>query len=118
MAGCVAAHEDAHFDGRTGLRFRAGRHDLPDDRGAGTSVMGKAANHYLVFETAGGFCGIAWNDVGITRFQLPTHSAAATERNLLRRLPGANPAWPPPLWREAVGRGDALFRGETWIWRA
>jgi methylated-DNA-[protein]-cysteine S-methyltransferase len=27
--------------------------------------------HYLVFETAGGFCGIAWSDAGITRFQLP-----------------------------------------------
>ena len=34
--------------------------------------MGQAAHHYLIFETAGGFCGIAWNDAGITRFQLPT----------------------------------------------
>ncbi|MBV9637464.1 MAG: cysteine methyltransferase, partial [Methylobacteriaceae bacterium] len=42
--------------------------------------MGQAAQHYLIFETAGGFCGIAWNDVGITRFQLPTRSAEATER--------------------------------------
>jgi len=36
--------------------------------------MGQAAHHYLIFETAGGFCGIAWNDAGITRFQLPTKS--------------------------------------------
>jgi hypothetical protein len=34
--------------------------------------MGQAAHHYLIFETAGGFCGIAWNDAGIMRFQLPT----------------------------------------------
>jgi methylated-DNA-[protein]-cysteine S-methyltransferase len=37
--------------------------------------MGRAGPQYLIFETAGGFCGIAWNDVGITRFQLPTKSA-------------------------------------------
>jgi methylated-DNA-[protein]-cysteine S-methyltransferase len=37
-------------------------------------VMGKAPHHYLIFETTGGFCGIAWNNVGITRFQLPTSS--------------------------------------------
>ncbi|MBV9219975.1 MAG: cysteine methyltransferase, partial [Methylobacteriaceae bacterium] len=58
--------------------------------------MGQAAQHYLIFETAGGFCGIAWNDVGITRFQLPTRSAEATERMLLRRLPGAEPGAPTP----------------------
>jgi len=39
--------------------------------------MGQTAHRYLIFETAGGFCGIAWNDVGITRFQLPTKSAEA-----------------------------------------
>ena len=37
--------------------------------------MGQAAHHYLIFETRGGFCGIAWNNVGITRFQLPAKSA-------------------------------------------
>jgi len=37
--------------------------------------MGQEMHHYLMFETAGGFCGIAWNNVGITRFQLPTKSA-------------------------------------------
>jgi len=40
--------------------------------------MGRTAHHYLMFETAGGFCGIAWSSVGITRFQLPTRSAKAT----------------------------------------
>lgn len=42
-------------------------------------------NHYHIFETARGFCGIAWSDAGITRFQLPTRSAESTERLLLRR---------------------------------
>ena len=56
--------------------------------------MDRAAQYYFIFETAGGFCGIAWNNVGITRFQLPTKSAAATERLLLRRAPGAESAEP------------------------
>jgi hypothetical protein len=30
----------------------------------------QAAHSYLIFETAAGFCGVAWNSAGITRFQL------------------------------------------------
>jgi methylated-DNA-[protein]-cysteine S-methyltransferase len=46
--------------------------------------MSQATHHYHVFETASGFCGIAWNGAGITRFQLPARTAEATERNLRR----------------------------------
>lgn len=51
--------------------------------------MGHTARHYLIFETASGFCAIAWSASGVTRFQLPTKSAEATERLLVRRAPGA-----------------------------
>ena len=51
--------------------------------------MGQAAHHYQVFETASGFCGIAWNGVGITHLRLPTKSAETAERGLQRRVPGA-----------------------------
>ncbi len=54
------------------------------------------ADSYAVFETALGFCGIAWSDNGITRFQLPTEYAAASERLLLRRMSGAKVAEPTP----------------------
>jgi methylated-DNA-[protein]-cysteine S-methyltransferase len=74
--------------------------------------MGQTAHHYLIFETAGGFCGIAWSDVGITRFQLPTRSAEATERMLLRRLPGAVPGAPTPEVAEAVAAVKRYFAGE------
>ena len=74
--------------------------------------MGQSAHRYLIFETAGGFCGIAWNDVGITRFQLPTRSAEATERLLLRRAPGAEPAAPTPEVAEAVAAVQRYFAGE------
>jgi methylated-DNA-[protein]-cysteine S-methyltransferase len=60
--------------------------------------MDQTAHRYLIFETAGGFCGIAWNDVGIMRFQLPTKSAEASERALLRRAPGIKPGMPQRRW--------------------
>ena len=74
--------------------------------------MGQTAHHYLIFETAGGFCGIAWNEVGITHFQLPTRSAEATERNLLRRMPGVKPGTPTPEVTEAVAAVKRYFEGE------
>jgi len=74
--------------------------------------MGQTAHHYLIFETAGGFCGIAWNDVGITRFQLPTKSAEATERLLLRRVTGAETGAPTPEVAEAVAAVKRYFAGE------
>ena len=68
--------------------------------------------HYLIFEAASGFCGIAWSGVGITRFQLPARSAEATERNLRRRLPGAEPGAPTPQVLEAVASVKRHFEGE------
>jgi len=74
--------------------------------------MGETANQYLIFETAGGFCGIAWNGVGIKRFQLPAPTAEATQRNLLRRLPGAQPGTPTAEVAEAVVAAKRYFDGE------
>jgi methylated-DNA-[protein]-cysteine S-methyltransferase len=74
--------------------------------------MGQTAHHYLIFETAGGFCGIAWNNVGITRFQLPTRSAEAAERTLLRRVPDAERGAPTPEVVEAVAAVKRYFEGE------
>jgi methylated-DNA-[protein]-cysteine S-methyltransferase len=74
--------------------------------------MARTVQNYHIFETAGGFCGIAWNNVGITRFQLPTKSAEATERLLLRRIQGAEPAPPTPEITEAVAAVKRYFDGE------
>ncbi len=74
--------------------------------------MGQMAQYYLIFETAGGFCGIAWNEIGITRFQLPTQSAEATERLMRRRVPGAEPGTPTPEVAEAVAAVKRYFAGE------
>ncbi len=69
-------------------------------------------HHYSIFETAAGFCGIAWNDVGITRFQLPAKTAEAVERLLRRRLPSAEPGAPPPAVAEAIAAAKRYFAGE------
>jgi methylated-DNA-[protein]-cysteine S-methyltransferase len=70
------------------------------------------SQHYLVFETALGFCAIAWNDKGVVRFRLPEPNAEATEQALLRRLPDATPAAPPPAIAEAVAAAQAYFSGQ------
>lgn len=67
---------------------------------------------YLVFETACGFCAIAWNGIGIVRFQLPAHNADATERNLRQRLPDAAPGTPPPDVAEVIEAARRYFAGE------
>ena len=74
--------------------------------------MGQAAHHYLIFETRGGFCGIAWNNAGITRFQLPGKSAEGAQRMLLRRAPGAKPGAPTPEVAGAVAAVKRYFEGE------
>lgn len=71
-----------------------------------------AIHRYTIFETQGGFCGIAWNDVGITRFQLPTADEAATERLFLRRLPKAERGTPPPHIEDAIAATKRYFAGE------
>jgi methylated-DNA-[protein]-cysteine S-methyltransferase len=75
--------------------------------------MGSSEQRYAVFETASGFCGIAWNGVGITRFRLPERSAEAAERDLRRRLPGAVAAAPPPEVAEVIAAAKRYFAGET-----
>src|SRR5262249_45730659 len=75
----------ARLQSKNPVEFPPGRYELDYGSKREGYTMDQAAHHYLIFETGGGFCGIAWNDAGITRFQLPAKSAEATERSLLRR---------------------------------
>ena len=68
--------------------------------------------HYLIFDTQGGPCGIAWTAAGVVRFQLPGEDAATTRRLLLRHLPEAEAAEPPPAVRQAVAAAQRYFAGE------
>ena len=71
-----------------------------------------AAQHYHVFETAMGFCAIAWSDAGVARFQLPTKTAEATERLVRRRASGAEPGAPPEDIAAVVEAAKRYFAGE------
>jgi methylated-DNA-[protein]-cysteine S-methyltransferase len=75
-------------------------------------AMSDAGQRYQVFETANGFCGIAWNDVGITRFRLPDASADAARRNLLRHLPDAQAGEPPQPVADVIAAAKRYFAGE------
>jgi methylated-DNA-[protein]-cysteine S-methyltransferase len=74
--------------------------------------MGQSAHRYHIFETASGFCAIAWNGVGITSFRLPSRTAEAAERSLLRRLAGAEPGVPPQQVAQVVVAAKRYFEGE------
>ena len=47
--------------------------------------MSSAVRHTLL-DTPLGWIGLAWNDAGVVRLQLPAADRAATERALLKRL--------------------------------
>jgi methylated-DNA-[protein]-cysteine S-methyltransferase len=67
----------------------------------------------VIFDTTLGFAGIAWNETGVTRFQLPSAKAETTTRNLLRKAPDAEAAEPPPHIAQTVEAAKRYFAGET-----
>jgi methylated-DNA-[protein]-cysteine S-methyltransferase len=101
-----------HTESKNPVELPACPHEFDGRSKCEGEVTGQTARHYLIFETVGGFCGIAWNNLGITRFQLPTKSAEAAERTLLRRLPGAERGAPTPEVVEAVAAVKRYFEGE------
>jgi methylated-DNA-[protein]-cysteine S-methyltransferase len=74
--------------------------------------MSQTAQSYHVFETAMGFCAIAWSNAGVSRFQLPTRTAEATERLMRRRAFGAEPGAPPESIAAVVEAAKRYFAGE------
>jgi methylated-DNA-[protein]-cysteine S-methyltransferase len=65
--------------------------------------------HYHVFETKLGFCGIAWSDDGITRFRLPYASRQEAEKQF---RPKGEPAAPPPHVATVIDQATRYFAGE------
>jgi methylated-DNA-[protein]-cysteine S-methyltransferase len=54
---------------------------------------------WTLFDTGVGVCGVAWNDRGLTRVQLPEDDDAATRVRLeASATPGATLASTPPPW--------------------
>jgi methylated-DNA-[protein]-cysteine S-methyltransferase len=70
-------------------------------------------HEFILFDTPIGRCGIAWGARGIAAVQLPERSERATRVRMLRLLPDACEAAPPPEVRRALDRILALLRGEA-----
>ncbi|MFI5012498.1 MAG: methylated-DNA--[protein]-cysteine S-methyltransferase [Hyphomicrobiales bacterium] len=68
--------------------------------------------HYRLFDTAIGPCGIAWSEHGLTRLQLPQSDRAATERRLTGRSGSAAAEEVPPPAREAIAKVQRHLGGE------
>jgi methylated-DNA-[protein]-cysteine S-methyltransferase len=71
------------------------------------------ADRYSIFETALGFCAIAWNDRGISRFRLPSRTAEAAERALFGRLPQGEAGTPPADVAATIAAAKRYFEGGT-----
>jgi methylated-DNA-[protein]-cysteine S-methyltransferase len=84
---------------------------FPGDE-TGSKAMSEAIQHYHVFETAMGFCAIAWSDAGVARFQLPTKTAEAAERLMRRRAVGAELGAPPEAIAAVIEAAKHYFDGE------
>jgi methylated-DNA-[protein]-cysteine S-methyltransferase len=66
---------------------------------------------HALFATPFGTCGIAWNEAGLTGFQLPEATEALTERSLAAR--GGRHRGEPPEWvRGVISRVQLHLGGE------
>jgi methylated-DNA-[protein]-cysteine S-methyltransferase len=67
---------------------------------------------YALFGTQAGFCGLAWTDDGVVRFQLPGQSRDETERLLKRRMPDMQPGEPTSEIAATIDAVKRYFAGE------
>lgn len=73
---------------------------------------GRGQEHYALFDTEIGACGVAWSERGLTRLQLPEADRRATERRLQARA--ARPATtPPPPVARAIAKVRQYLAGEA-----
>ena len=68
---------------------------------------------FTLFDTAIGRCGIAWGARGVAAVQLPEGRDPETRARLIRRLPDAREAPPPPDVQRALDGITTLLRGEA-----
>lgn len=69
-------------------------------------------NSYALFETAIGWAGVAWNDLGLVACHLPEREAETARAGFLRRFPGASEAPIPEALAQTIDGIQALMRGE------
>jgi methylated-DNA-[protein]-cysteine S-methyltransferase len=67
---------------------------------------------FALFETAIGWCGIAWGARGIVGVQLPEAQEQGTRARMQRRHPGLREAAPPLAVQQVIEDIGRLFQGE------
>lgn len=68
---------------------------------------------HALFPTRFGTCGIAWNDTGLSGFQLPEVTDALAEQHLARKARSLLATEPPPEWVQGViGRVQQHLEGQ------
>lgn len=68
---------------------------------------------FVLFPTAFGTCALAWNDRGLSRFQLPEQTGGLTGRHLASGAGHRVPEEECPAWvRDAVARVRRHFDGD------
>jgi methylated-DNA-[protein]-cysteine S-methyltransferase len=77
-----------------------------------TLTHSSCEQHYQLFGTRLGACGIAWSERGVTRLQLPERTPTATERRLMGRSVNSGAGEPPAPVREAIALLERYFAGE------
>ena len=99
--------------------MRPGRFDMPVSGGAprppsltvkyGTPDRPATMQHYHLFETTFGLCGIAWSDDGVTRFRLPDPDRASAARQFKGKTESHSP---PPQVAAVIAQAERYFSGE------
>jgi methylated-DNA-[protein]-cysteine S-methyltransferase len=67
---------------------------------------------FTLFDTAIGWCGVAWSDRGLVGVQLPEAGEAQTRARMLQRFPAAAEIAPPHKVQLAIDNIVALLCGE------
>ena len=67
--------------------------------------------HYCLFDTAIGLCGVAWSERGLTRLQLPESDRSTTEKRLKARAVRSDD--PPDAIRRVIAETQRYLTGET-----
>lgn len=67
---------------------------------------------FATFDTAIGWCAIAWSSSALVGVWLPEHSRDVLTRRVLRRHTGAVEQAPPPFAADAIERLVALLAGD------
>ena len=68
--------------------------------------------HYCLFDTAIGPCGVAWSERGLTRVQLPEADRDSTERRLKTKSGGTRAEVPPPQIKQLIAEIQRYAKGE------